>query len=118
MNTSILNSVKQVLGLESEYDAFDQDIIMHINSTFSVLRQLGIGPEEGFMIEDSAASWDQFISTTDLMYYQMVKSYIAIKVRLLFDRPETSFAAEALEKMAAEYEWRLMAVKDEMGYSV
>ena len=60
MNESILSSVKKVLNIPVDYPAFDQDIIMHINSTFSTLHQLGIGPVDGFMIEDATPTWDTF----------------------------------------------------------
>lgn len=103
---SILDSTKKVLGLDSEYDVFDVDILMHINSTFLTLNQLGIGPVDGFQIEDETATWDSYLGSTD-KNLSAVKSYVYIKVRLLFDPPTTSFAIEAMNKLALEYEWRL-----------
>lgn len=107
MSDSILESVKKVIGFEPEYKAFDQDLIMHINSTFMVLNQLGVGPKEGFMIEDDTSQWVEFLGATEMLRTQAVKSYVSIKARLIFDPPATSFVIQALEKQATEYEWRL-----------
>lgn len=104
---SILTSVKKVLGLDENYTAFDIDIIMHINSTFAGLHQMGVGPEDGFIIEDKEPKWADFIGETKNI--SSVKSYMAAKVKLLFDPPATSFAIAATEKVIAEYEWRLTA---------
>ena len=82
---SILTSIKKMLGITEEYTHFDADIIMHINSVFVTLRQLGVGPKEGFRIEDEASLWSDFISEDD-MRFESVKTYIYLKVRLLFDR--------------------------------
>lgn len=102
---SILTSVKKMLGITEEYDHFDADIIMHINSVFMTLNQLGVGPEEGFSIEDDTATWEEFIpNPTNL---QMVKSYMALRVRLLFDPPSSSVITECINKSIAEFEWRL-----------
>jgi hypothetical protein len=102
---SILISVKKVLGITEEYEHFDQDIIIHINSTLATLTQLGVGPENGFAIADSSASWSDF--TTDLIQQQLVKSYIYLKVKLLFDPPQSSAVLESMNKQIAEFEWRL-----------
>lgn len=110
MEESILKSVKKVLGIADDYTVFDQDILMHINSTFSILQQLGIGPETGFYISDDVPVWSDFIGV-DANHFQMVKSYIPLKVRMLFDPPATSFAIAAIEKQIAEYEWRLNAFR-------
>lgn len=107
MTDSILDSVKKVLGLESTYTAFDTDIILHINSVISVLNQLGIGPVGGFMIVDNTATWDAFVGTNTDMNLNMVKTYVYLRVRLLFDPPATSFAIEAFTKQYQELEWRL-----------
>ena len=102
---SILTSVKKVLGITEEYEHFDQDIIMHINSTLAALTQLGVGPTGGFMIQDSTADWNDF--TTDLIQQQLAKSYIYLKVKLLFDPPQNSAVLESMNKQIAEFEWRL-----------
>lgn len=102
---SILTSIKKMLGITEDYTHFDQDIIMHINSVFLNLTQIGVGPEEGFFIEDSYAEWSEFIG--DAAMLQAVKSYMYLKVRLLFDPPLNSAVLEANNRMIAEYEWRL-----------
>lgn len=103
-NQSILDSIKKLLGMEADYTAFDTDIIIHINTAFSTLQQLGVGPTNAFFIADNKAKWDEFIDDAKL---NAVKSYIYIRVRLLFDPPETSHAREAFSKQAQEMEWRL-----------
>lgn len=105
MEDSILKSVKKVLGLHEDYDAFDIDVIMHINTAFFTLNQLGVGPEGGFEISDHTKKWSDFLgSDRDL---NAVQSYVFVRVRLLFDRPETSYGIQALERQANELEWRL-----------
>lgn len=101
---SILNSVKKALGLEASYTAFDPDIIMHINSTFAVLHQLGVGPDTQFTIEDESAVWEDFLSGRDEL--ALVKSYMYLKVRILFDPPQGG-ALETFKEQASEYEWRM-----------
>lgn len=103
---SILDSIKKLLGITEEYTHFDQDIIMHINSVFAALNQIGVGPPEGFSIEDDSAIWNDFISNKDPRLNN-VKSYVYMKVRLLFDPPQNSAHMEAMKQMSAEYEWRL-----------
>lgn len=105
MGTSILNSVKKVVGIDADYDAFDVDILMHINTAFSTLNQLGIGPEAGFAIEDDVPTWDAFLGDDPRL--NSVKSYVFLRVRLLFDPPATSYAIEAFQKQITEIEWRL-----------
>lgn len=105
MEDSILNSTKKILGLGEDYTAFDLDIITHINSVFSILFQLGVGPADGFLIEDAGTTWSDFLE--DNVGLNMVKSYIFLKVRLLFDPPGTSFAIDAMNHQISEYEWRI-----------
>lgn len=105
MVNSILTSTKKVLGIDESYTAFDVDITMHINSVFSTLNQLGIGPEIGFMIEDASAEWDSFLDG-DLRLND-VKTYIYLRVRLLFDPPSTGYLNEAYKTQITELEWRL-----------
>lgn len=102
---SILTSIKKLLGFEEDYEAFDTDLIIHINSAFATLHQLGVGPSTALAITDKSAQWSEFFGTTDNI--QSVKTYVYLKVRLLFDPPETSYAREAFLKQANEYEWRL-----------
>lgn len=106
MEQSILIGTKKILGVDKDYDVFDHDIITHINSAFSTLTQLGVGPAEGFMIEDDAAVWSDFIDPPDHRY-NSVRSYIFLKTRQLFDPPQTSYLITAVEKQILELEWRL-----------
>lgn len=106
---SILTSIKKLLNISEDYEYFDQDIIMHINTTLLVLTQLGVGPPEGFVITDKTAIWDDFIGDANL---EMVKSYIYLKVKLLFDPPTSSSAVDAANRMIAEFEWRLNVAVD------
>lgn len=102
---SILTSIKKLLGIAEEYNHFDGDLIMHINSAFSILTQLGVGPSEGFSIDDDGATWDEFIQ--DSKTIESVKSYVYLKVKLLFDPPISSAVLESTNKLIGELEWRL-----------
>lgn len=104
MNDSILNSVKLQLGILPEYTVFDQQLILAINTAFSILHQLGVGPKDGYAIEDESNRWDQVVTKQSL---NMVKSYVFLKVKLLFDPPATSFVLDAYNKQLAEMEWRI-----------
>lgn len=105
MEQSILTSTKKVLGIAEDYTVFDLDILTHINTAFSTLTQLGVGPSPGFSIEDNTAVWADFIGS-DLELHA-VKSYIFLRVRMLFDPPQTSYLITAMEKQIQELEWRL-----------
>lgn len=107
---SILQSTKKLLGLEAAYDAFDLDITTHINSAFSALFQAGVGPLEGFFIEDADDTWTQFIGSKP--HINDVKSYIYLRVRMLFDPPTSSFGLAAVEKQIEELIWRLNVADD------
>lgn len=101
---SILNTTKKILGIPPEYTAFDLDIITHINSIFFVLNQLGIGPSGGFMITDNTSKWSEFIGPEAIV---AVKTYMGLRVRLIFDPPTTGPATDAMNKQAEMMEWRL-----------
>lgn len=103
---SILTSIKKLLGITEEYTQFDQDIIIHINSVLMILRQLGVGPEDGFSIKDKSNTWSEFIPATDGKF-ESVKTYVYLKVRMVFDPPTSSIVAEAMNKTISELEWRL-----------
>lgn len=105
MEDSILTSIKNAASLSDEDNAFDQELILHINSTFMTLRQIGVGPTTPFVISDDTSTWSEF--TTDESILPMVKSYVALVVRSLFDPPTSSSLAEAMNNKIAEYEWRL-----------
>ncbi|MET0786492.1 MAG: hypothetical protein ABWY25_07300 [Paenisporosarcina sp.] len=110
MGNSILNSTKKILGIPFDYEVFDLDIITHINSAFSVLCQLGVGPVEGFFIEDDLALWENFPVPNNQM--SLVKTYVYLKVRSLFDPPTTSFLIEATNNQIREFEWRLNVYRE------
>lgn len=110
MEDSILVTIKKLIGFDEDYTQFDLDIITAINSTFMVLNQLGVGPNKCFSITDKTATWSDFMS--DETNLEAVKSYMQIKVRMLFDPPSSSFLIEAMNKQAQEYEWRLNITSD------
>jgi len=102
---SILTLVKKNLGIEEDCEDFDDEIIMHINSVFTILSQLGVGPKEGFAIQDKTSVWSEYIS--DKQNLNLVKSYMYLRVRIMFDPPQNSFTLTSMENQAKEYEWRL-----------
>ena len=102
---SILISIRSMMGPSETYEHFDSDLIMHINTTLSVLTELGVGPKEGFAIADDTATWTDFIGDRPIL--NMVKSYVYARVRLLFDPPTSSGVIEALNKNINEFEWRI-----------
>lgn len=107
---SILTSVKKLLGITEDCMDFDADIIMHINSVFMVLNQIGVGPAAGFAITDKNDYWEDYIEDTTKL--QIVKSYMALKVRLLFDPPASSAHMECIKQQISEFEWRLSVAVD------
>lgn len=110
MITSILTSTKKVLGLDDAYVAFDEDVIMHINTAFSILNQLGIGPVDGYQITDKTPTWDAFFGTN--LKYNGIKTYVYLRVRLLFDPPQTGYLVDAMKAQILELEWRLNVVRE------
>lgn len=107
---SVLTSIKKLLGIPEECDDFDADVIMHINSAFMILSQLGLGPDKDFRILDSSAIWPDFFP--DDATQEAVKSYVYLKVRLLFDPPTSSAVMEAMNRQISEFEWRLNVVAE------
>jgi hypothetical protein len=105
MGDSILNSVKKIIGIDAADTSFDIDIIIHINSVFNALTQIGVGPDEGFSITDATSKWEDFLE--DSIKLELVKSYVALKVRKIFDPPQSSTAMEALNAVINELEWRI-----------
>ena len=110
MTESILTSIKKLLGLTEADTSFDTDIIIHINSVFATLKQLGVGPTKGFRIADAKAKWNEF--ATDEEFIDSVKTYIYLKVKLVFDPPLNSGIMEAYKQEIKEIEWRLNVDKD------
>lgn len=107
---SILTSIKKLLGIAEDYKHFDTDLIIHINSVFMILAQLGVGPSESFSISDEYTVWSDFIPEGQKL--EAVKSYMYLKVKLLFDPPLSSAVIESMNKLIAEYEWRLNVAVD------
>lgn len=105
MDESILISIKKSLGIAAEYTVFDADIIMHINSVFMILNQLGVGPYEIFRIEDDMATWADFVNDNEEL--DAAKSYIYLKVKMLFDPPTGTALIESNDRIIRELEWRL-----------
>lgn len=107
---SILNSVKKLLGITEDCHDFDTDIIFHINTVFMILYQLGVGPERPFSIIDNSATWSAFMG--DAQNIEAVKTYMFMKVKTLFDPPQSSSVAEAQSNIISELEWRLNVAVD------
>lgn len=107
---SILTSIKKMLGITEEYEHFDADLVMHINSVFMILTQLGVGPDKGFSISGKAEVWSDFLAEEKEL--ELVKSYMYLKVKLLFDPPLSSAVIEVINRQINEFEWRLNAAVD------
>ena len=105
MESSILNTIKKMLGVEPEDDSFDEEITNHINGAFYNLWQLGIGPKNGFLINGSETKWSDYSDNQCII--AALKPYIQSKVRLLFDPPSNSFVTESIKNNISELEWRL-----------
>ena len=112
MVNSILTSTKKILGVGADYTAFDLDIITHINAAFSVVNQLGVGPIEGITIEDDEPTWASLAIPQKQL--NLLRTYIFLKVRVLFDPPNTSYLIDALNKQIQEYEYRLSYFREEL----
>ena len=110
MDSSILDTVKKAIGVDPEETHFDPDIVMHINAMFAVLNQIGCGPEEGFIIEDSSSTWNDYIENNKLL--NLVPSYMSLQVKLLFDPPSSSFVFESYRKTIDMLESRINYVVD------
>lgn len=103
---SILNTTKKLLGLEPDFTGFDQDILVHINAVLSALTQMGVGPEDGFIVEDADTTYEDYLGE-DIKSYQDIKTYIYYKVRLGFDPPASSTILNSINDLLAEVEWRI-----------
>lgn len=106
MEDKILSSTKLLAGLTKDYEQYDPDIMMYINSVFLILKQLGIGPAQGFVLTDVNTVWEDFIPDDKFMR-EYVKTYMGAKVRLQFDPPQASTCMDALKQIINEFEWRL-----------
>lgn len=107
---SILTTIKKLLGIDEICDHFDSEIITHINSVFSILNQLGVGPPEGFVITSNVEKWSDFLSNKRTI--EFVKSYTHLKVKLIFDPPQSSAAIESTNRLISELEWRIQVASD------
>jgi hypothetical protein len=116
---SILDSVKKRVNVQLTDDAFDEDILVEINSAFDTLTQLGLGPAEGFRIEDNTATWDDYETAgVESLHLNSVKTYIALKVRRVFDPPASSFAVASMDRQIQELEWRLNTTREAALYPI
>lgn len=109
---SILDDTKKALGLAWDYAAFDSEIIMHINSVLADLNQLGVGPADGLIIVNSSDTWDELIASEKRLNH--VKSYIHLRVKMLWDPPTVGYVLTSMEKMIEKAEWRVMVAQDEI----
>lgn len=110
MSESILNSTKKILGIDADYTVYDLDVMTFINSAFGTLHQLGIGPVDGFAIIDASSEWVDFLGADKRL--NAVKQYVFLKVKLMFDPPDTGYLVSAYEKQILEHEWRLNVVRE------
>lgn len=108
--TSILTTIKKLLGLDSSYVVFDPDIVIYINSAFSALSQMGVGPSTGFYITDEASAWEDFVG--EGTNAGDIQAFVYMKVRMAFDPPQSAFAVTAIENQIKELEWRLNVAHD------
>lgn len=108
MTESILTSIKKLLGIAQEYNAFDQDILVHINSVIMDLRQIGVGPSAGFEVQDDSTTWSDYLGDS-VVQFSSVKSYIFLKVRQLFDPATNGAVTESTNSRIRELEYRLYA---------
>lgn len=119
MSDSILNTVKNGLGIVPEYTAFDPVLITHINSAFDILNDVGVGPKDGFAIVDAAATWSQFLGPNEALQkrYAKIQTWMILRVRMWWDPPATSFAIAAMEKQLDEMIWRINATSLSLSYT-
>jgi|SRR4051794_22419339 hypothetical protein len=112
MEDSILISTKKILGIAEDYNAFDLDVITHINSSLAIVNQLGVGPVDALAIEDELTDWNELVLPQNQL--SLVRTYIFLRVRMLFDPPGTSFLIDAMNKQIQEHEQRLSYMREEL----
>ena len=110
MQDSILMTIRKLVCGDPYADHFDTDLLVHINACFSILNQLGVGPENGFVVTDETQSWSSYIADNYIL--NMVKTYVTLKVKKIFDPPLTSSVLEAMDKEISQLEWRLNVAVD------
>lgn len=111
---SILTSIKKLLGIEEDYEQFDPDIIIHINTVFALLKRMGVGPSKGFSIQDAESTWEDYMGEDSNAILESVKTYIYLKVKMIFDPPNGSAVTEAIKENIKELEWSLNFEVDAM----
>jgi hypothetical protein len=115
MDTSILSSTKKILGLDPDDESFDLDVITHINSAFSILSDIGIGPHGGYGITDASDTWEDLgIESKEIV--NLIKTCLYLRVRLLFDPPQTPYLQAAFQKQIEEHEWRLNQMRENVAW--
>lgn len=112
-NEKILATIKKMLGPAEDYDHFNPDIMFHINTALSILRQLGVGPLEGFRISTGDETWAEFLGDGDDL--EMAKDYVYMKVKLAFDPPSNSALLSAYQELVKEFEWRALVEPEIQG---
>lgn len=110
MQDSILMTIRKLVCGNPYADHFDTDLLVHINACFSILNQLGVGPESGFVVTDETQSWSSYVADNRIL--NMVKTYVTLKVKKIFDPPLTSSVLEAMDKEISQLEWRLNVAVD------
>ena len=110
MQDSILMTIRKLVCGNPYADHFDTDLLVHINACFSILNQLGVGPENGFVVTDETQNWSSYIADNYIL--NMVKTYVTLKVKKIFDPPLTSSVLEAMDKEISQLEWRLNVAVD------
>lgn len=108
---SILTSIKKLLGLNADDKSFDTDVIIHINAALATLNQLGVGKKVSFAVSDESATWTGLFGD-NLTLNGLIKTYVYLKVKLVFDPPTSSFVLESIKQSISEYEWRINAAVD------
>lgn len=116
IGNSILQTTKKIIGIAPDYTAFDPEIIIHINSVFMELSELGVGPDAGFEILDKNEKWDSFLPPSPLL--NSVKSYMGLKVRLLFDPPTNSTALDSMNRIIERAEWRMTILAEDFNKEI
>ena len=104
---SILTSIKKLLGISEDDHYFDETIVMHINEAFMVLTQIGVGPSSGFVVTDDTTPWSDFIPDESAVRAEWIKTYIYLRVKLMFDPPSNQALLQSINNQISEYEWRL-----------
>ena len=115
MTDSILTTIKKMLGIHEEIEDFDMDLIVFINSALAELNQLGIGPKDGFQISGKEETWKQLYNGRKI--FNDIKTYIFLKVKVIFDPPQVASLNSAYENQLKEVTWRLNTKRESEEWS-